>query len=211
MLKKILVACSLATVLAAPAHAQVFDSFDSSSFGGSVGLSSGGISLNTGGGGVDVGATIGPGGISGGFGGDGFGGSFNNNGVSVGGDGFGASLGTNGGSFGGPLGIGGSFSSNGGMFSGPSINGSISGTGFQVGSNSSATNGTTSGGGGGLLPSAGATGAYGQSNTEGTHGYQTQETPAFATTTKNNQQSIVGPDLNLPPTTSKGLAPVFGY
>ncbi|MFN8551575.1 MAG: hypothetical protein U0103_08815 [Candidatus Obscuribacterales bacterium] len=218
MLKKLLIACSITTALAAPANAQIFESFDSNSFLGSglVGVNSQGVTLNTGGGSVDVNASFGPGGINGNFGGDGYGGSFNNNGVSVGTDsGFGGTFGSNGGTFSGPGGVSGTFNTGGGgTFNGPGgINGSWNDTGVQVGAGGTYANGSTSGGfGGGTLGSSGDTGEQTHSNGK-TRGYQTVESPTFGHTTRNNSASIVGRDLQLPPIQAGNhwLAPVFGY
>lgn len=216
MLKKLLIACSITTALAAPANAQMFESFDSNSFLGSglVGINSQGVSLNTGGGAVDLNARIGPGGINGSFGGDGYGGSFNNNGVSVGTDsGLGGSFGSNGyGTFSGPGGINGTFNTGGGgSFNGPGgINGSFGGGNMQVSEGATPANGSfTSGAGGGMGSDTGD-----QSHNNGpTRGYQTQETPTLGGTTKNNKLNVDGYNLNLPKVQAGNhwLAPVFGY
>lgn len=199
MFKQILVACVASVALTVPAKAQVFDSFDGSSFlgSGSVGLNGGGVSLSTGIGGVGVGANIGPGGVNGSFGGEGFGGYFNNNGVTVG-TGYG---------------IGGTFNTSGGYFNAPGINGNINSSGIQIGAGESSMNGSMSGGiGNGTLGSGANTGDMNHSAYNYTRGYQTQQTPAIGRTTRNNYQSVVQGtrNLNLPPTYSGGMAPVFG-
>ncbi|HEY9733388.1 MAG TPA: hypothetical protein V6C89_15825 [Drouetiella sp.] len=213
MLKQLLIACSITTALAAPARAQMFESFDSNSFLGSglVGVNSQGVTLNTGGGAVDVNANIGPGGINGNFGGNGYGGSFNNNGISVGTDsGFGGTFNTNGGgTFGGPGGLNGTFNtSGGGTFNGPGgLNGSWNNTGVQVGVGGSYSNGSTSGGiGGGTLGSSGDTGEQTHSNGP-TRSYQGQ---VPMRPTSQNNSSLWDPKLDIR-AGNHWLAPVFGY
>lgn len=210
MLKKLLIACSITTALAAPARAQIYESFDSNSFLGSglVGVNSQGVTLNTGGGNLDVNASVGPGGINGNFGGDGYGGTFNSNGVSVGTDnGFGGTFGSNGGTFSGPGGVNGTFNTGGGgTFSGPGgINGSWNNTGVQVGAGGTYANGSTSGGfSGGTLGSSGDTGEQTHSN------FRTNKAPTPMRPTDQNNSSLWDPKLDIR-AGNHWLAPVFGY
>lgn len=69
---------------------------------------------------------------------------------------------------------------------------------------------------GGAMESSGAQGQLGMHNNGKTRSYQTVESPTFGHTTRNNQASIVGRNIQLPrddmPSgNNHWLAPVFGY
>ncbi len=78
------------------------------------------------------------------------------------------------------------------------MSGSVGGGSYQVSEGGGPENGSSSSGSGGGMASSGAQGTFAQNNNGPTRWNQNQETPTFGRTLKNNEQSIVGKNLNLP-------------
>lgn len=214
MLKKIAIALTVFSINCLPAHAQMFENFDSSFLGsGSVGFNQSGVSVNGGGSNGNYNASFGPGGLNSSFSSNGVNGNFN-----------GSNLNVNG-----PGGINGNFNGSNGNFSGPGgINGTFNGNGVNVGANGSSSGGnysvgTSSFSGSGSAGNQGSTGGW-DNNSQTPDLLNQQMGPTFGigpggkTTKQLVGQGINGGTgvLKLPMCGTRGgsgptLAPIFGY